>query len=134
MTEAEVLAIMEEQAQAALDSGCDAPELSLSVDVAQLERLEAWGEDVRPQRRLIEQLEPLPEYCRVTVLGPRTGLKYEKTVGRREWDCLKGKLLAVELGKAQAGLGAVYDGHSGYYNGLIIEQSDGSSDDGGLDI
>ena len=103
LTVAQAYANMRQEAADMLAGGCDRVGLTVKVDVCQVDALYALGEDVTWQRRIIAQLEPMPVYDIVKVITAQ-GLTVSASVVRREWDCLHGRLEAIELGTAADGL------------------------------
>lgn len=86
----------------ALYASANGPQLSISVDVEQVDLAAQWGMDVSAERRVIELIEPLAVYGVATAHGPRTGLDYYEMIMRREWDCLRGRMVGCEMGAARS--------------------------------
>lgn len=85
-------------------------QVSISVDVDQVDIAADYGEDVSAEQKIIELLEPLPVYATVGVIAPG-GERYEAMILRREWDCLHGRMVSCELGQPR--------GASAQYAGII---------------
>ena len=94
--QATVLARMRTQAQALLDGGCDIPQLTVEVDVAQID-------DPRAER-VVEQLEPVLVYDTVRVYDVDRGIELTERVIRREIDPVHGRLISCVLGNSTASL------------------------------
>lgn len=89
---------MRAQAQALLDGGCDLPQLTIDIEVAQV--------DDPLAQRIVELLEPVLLYDTVHVYDPERGIEYDREVIRREVDPVSGRLRAITLGTTTGRLGS----------------------------
>ena len=94
--------LMRAAANQALAEGADAPTVSVTVDVEQVDAAAGLGLPVAVQQAMIEQLEPMPIYDLITLRF--CGIEIKEQMLRREWDCLRGRLSSCELGTTQDGL------------------------------
>ena len=104
-TTAQALDRMRAQAMEMLEAGADQPSVTISVDVAQVDAAWGAGLPVALQQAMIEQLEPMPIYDWITLRFQ--GMTIREQMLRREWDCLRGRLGACELGSTMDGLSSV---------------------------
>lgn len=114
---------MREQAQAVLDGGCDMITKSVKITMTAL-RGEA-GE------KIAAAVESCLLYDYVTALHPDFGIDLVLKVAKRRWDCLRGRLISVELGTVGATLAtsslASWQIPNGVSGSKIIAGSVGSS-------
>jgi len=87
---------MQEQAQALIDGGCDLPEISVAVDFVRLGDTEEYAQ--------YRALENVYLYDTVHVLHPRLGVDITAEVVRCVWDCLRDRMLSIELGSVTGSL------------------------------
>ena len=94
VTEAIAKARMLEQAEALLADGVDMPQISVRVTFASLGHTERYAQ--------YRNLENVFLYDTVAIINPRLQINVKTQAVRIMWDCLREKMLSVELGSLQA--------------------------------
>ena len=111
VNEATVRTLMQAEAQALLDAGCDKPKVTLEVDLLNL------GDTVEYAQ--YKGLEQLYIFDRVTVRVARLGIDVSLDVTRTVFDCLRLRYTEVELGELRAASTSASGAQLNRFNSLV---------------
>lgn len=86
----QVRARLLEQGKKAVEDGCDAPEVSIDVDMALLSTSEQYAD--------YRELERVFLFDTVTIAYPEMGILQEASISEIEWDLIEDRLINIKLG------------------------------------